>query len=838
MKNNKSIKYLLGGFFCLFFLFSCQDTDELSKEINLLKDRAVALETATKSLNTSLESLQALLKADIIVGVTYVGDKYRIELNDGSTIEVVQASKVNLSIPLLSISKEGFWVFSTDNGVTFNSLTDEKGNKIPATAESADKTAVTPLLRVNLDGFWEISTNGGATYSLLGGKECTAIGKNGVSEDGVFKEVVYDSEKKILTVTLTDGQVYKIPCTESFYLRIPGTSKQQVFPLGEKRVYEVEQNEVSAVTILAPDDWQADLEEQQLTIIAPSNTSVEKEENIKIIYTSIQGYLRMTTISVKLLTTGFDANATLAWNRFATNSPENILLDFSYAGYKHGTEAPPAVHLKSNDYTVYNVKDYGAKGDGKTSDREALLSITQLFKYQANAKAIIYFPEGDYVLHTAADDENGVSKPIEINFGGFVLKGAGRDKTIIRMADRNVNVANSTPPAMINIKHTVDLQNPVRLTGDVAPKGTFVINVADASSFSAGQWVCLRLIDTSPSLINKELTSITADGNVWNKTANSQWTNLTNSGVQVYDYHQIVNKKGNEITFAEPLMHEVDPQWKWELCKFNYYENIGIEDLTFAGNTQPGFLHHGNNGRDDNDYKPIGMMRLVNSWIRRVDFTNISEALSISSSANISAYDIEINGHRGHSAIRSGGSSRIFIGKVHDHSNGYIAIDENTTGTYLDNAGQFHGCGVSKQSMGTVIWNVTWGEDACFEAHATQPRATLFDCCNGAFIKLHQGGAKSELPNHLDDLTLWNFNATNTNSVSQGSFTWWDGNWTCFLPPTIVGFHGPATSQLTFSDNEVKLNESYNTAVEPYSLYEAQLRKRLGYVPAWINSLK
>ncbi|MCS3314544.1 DUF4955 domain-containing protein [Bacteroides sp. BFG-637] len=157
-------------------------------------------------------------------------------------------------------------------------------------------------------------------------------------------------------------------------------------------------------------------------------------------------------------------------------------------------------------------------------------------------------------------------------------------------------------------------------------------------------------------------------------------------------------------------MHEVDPQWKWELCKFNYYENIGIEDLTFAGNTQPGFLHHGNNGGDDNDYKPIGMMRLVNSWIRRVDFTNISEALSISSSANISAYDIEINGHRGHSAIRSGGSSRIFIGKVHDHSNGYIAIDENTTGTYLDNAGQFHGCGVSKQSMGTVIWNVTWGK--------------------------------------------------------------------------------------------------------------------------------
>lgn len=838
MKNNKRIKYLWGGFFCLLFLFSCQDTDELSKEIDQLKDRTVALETATKSLNTSLESLQALLKADIIVGFTYVDDKYRIELNDGSTIEVVQASKVNLSIPQLSINKEGYWIFSTDNGATFNLLTDEKGNKIPATTASADKAAVTPLLRVNSNGFWEISTDGGITYSLLGGKECTAVGKDGESKDGVFEEVIYDSEKKILTVTLTDGQVYKIPCTESFYLKIAGTSTQQVFPLGEKRIYEVEQNEVADVTILAPADWQVDLKEQQLTIIAPASTSIEKEDHIKIVYTSIQGYLRMVTISVKLLTTGFDANATLAWNRFATHSPENILLDFSYAGYKHGTEAPPAIHLKSSGYTVYNVKDYGAKGDGKTSDREALVSITKLFKNQTNAKAIIYFPEGDYVLHTSADDENGVSKPIEINFGGFVLKGAGRDKTIIRMADRNVAATNSTPPTMINIKHTVDLQNPIRLTGDVAAKGTSVINVADGISFSIGQWVCLRLIDSSTSLVAKELTSITADGNVWNKTADSQWSNLNNSGVQVYDYHQIADKKGNEITFTEPLMHEVDPQWKWELCKFNYYENIGIEDLTFAGNTQPGFLHHGNSGGDDNDYKPIGMMRLVNSWIRRVNFTNISEALSISSSANISAYDIEINGNRGHSAIRSGGSSRVFIGKVYDHSKGNIAIDENMTGAFLDNAGQFHGCGVSKQSIGTVIWNVTWGEDACFEAHATQPRATLFDCCSGAFIKLHQGGAKTELPNHLDDLTLWNFNATNTNSISQGNFTWWDGNWTCFLPPTIVGFHGPAAGQITFANNEVKLNESYNTAVEPYSLYEAQLRKRLGYVPAWINSLK
>ena len=64
-------------------------------------------------------------------------------------------------------------------------------------------------------------------------------------------------------------------------------------------------------------------------------------------------------------------------------------------------------------------------------------------------------------------------------------------------------------------------------------------------------------------------------------------------------------------------------------------------------------------------YKPLNMMRLTNSWIRRVDFESVSEAVSIVSSANCSAYDIRITGKRGHSAVRSQGSSRIFHRQDH-----------------------------------------------------------------------------------------------------------------------------------------------------------------------------
>ena len=88
------------------------------------------------------------------------------------------------------------------------------------------------------------------------------------------------------------------------------------------------------------------------------------------------------------------------------------------------------------------------------------------------------------------------------------------------------------------------------------------------------------------------------------------------------------------------------------------------------------------------------------------------------------------------------------------------------------------------------------------------------------------------MPNHMENLTIWNFYATNAQTDQDidtgGKFTWWDSNgfWSKFMPP------------LDFDDTQMKRLESNGTAVEPYSLYEAQLRKRLGYVPSWLSSLK
>lgn len=192
------------------------------------------------------------------------------------------------------------------------------------------------------------------------------------------------------------------------------------------------------------------------------------------------------------------------------------------------------------------------------------------------------------------------------------------------------------------------------------------------------------------------------------------------------EFHQIKSVSGNTITFYEPIMSDIDITHNdydggWIIRDYKYFENVGVEDLSFICKAVTPYYHHGDGSADgtvpswmyDNGYMPLQFGRVVNSWVRNVEFESVSEAVTFGESANCSAYNIKITGNRGHSAVRAQGSTRVFIGRV---------IDESSD---RRGHGQWHGCGVSKPSIGTVIWNSNWGQDACFESHATQPRATL-----------------------------------------------------------------------------------------------------------------
>ena len=831
--KNRSITYLLLFGICsmLFVLQSCQETDDLRSEIDSLKNRVQILEETANQLNTSIESLQYLLNDPGIVGITPIKNGYTVELSDGKSITVMSGEAVNALVPSLSVDNEGYWIYSIDGGITYMPLKDANGNKIYAIPTSKpsdpDKPATpiqSPKLKIDANGYWLLSYDNGKTYQNLtnnDGSKIEAIESAG--KNSIFDKVEYNTTSKKLTVTYADKTI-ELQVIDTFYLKVKGMEDMQIFPLNETRLYEVEQQDVTGVVIKAPKEWNIVLKDNELSITSPKANDIEnKEEIINIIITSSKNYIRIVPLKVQLLTTGYDANACDAWNKYNLGEADNLLLDFSYAGYKHGEVAPPDVW--SLGYTVYNVKDYGAIPNDNKSDREALTKIlAKIGSKVDNAKAIIYFPKGEYILHTAADDVDGQSQTIQLLMGGVILKGDGRDQTIIKMdapnQPKDPNVMYSSP-VMLEIKHNSGLSQITEVTGS-ADKGTFTVEVASTTGIKVGDWVCLQLVDNSPELIKTELSPYQPTSNM---------TNLHNDGVQVYDYHLVAAINGQTITFKEPIMHAVDSQWKWTIQKYPHYENVGVEDMTFEGKAKVDFAHHGS-WEDDGAYKPINLVRLTNSWMRRVGFRSVSEASSIVNSSNVSVYDVIIDGNRGHAAIRSQASSRVFIGKVTDKSNGFLIDNRNV---YEQGAGQYHACGVSKQSIGAVLWNVDWGTDACFESHATQPRATLIDRCTGGFMRFRQGGDYNQMPNHLADLTLWNFNAKN--NVTDSPFIWWDSNslWWKFLPPIVVGYHG---GSINFNESQMKLNEEQGKAVTPYSLYEAQLRKRLGAVPAWLNSLQ
>lgn len=546
-----------------------------------------------------------------------------------------------------------------------------------------------------------------------------------------------------------------------------------------------------------------------------------------------------------------------AWRRFIMKTDDNVLLDYSYAGYNHGESAPADGFAWG--YKVINV--YDVMTENSLTEREALEKIlddnslirkTNTNATNSNARIVIYFPEGEYVLQ----EEGNTTKPLPIFGGNFVIKGDGPEKTKLIM-NSHIGTDEGSSGAMISIQHSNSPRNTnnSKSLGNItqnASKGDFTV-YGSFSGITPGTWVQLRLRSNDEVALQKELGPLyeqkKSKWSIINAPGmESNGTTEDGNGIRIIEFHKVKSATGTSVTFYDPIMSDIDASINdynggWEIREYKCYENVGIEDLSFVGNAPTPYYHHGENAPSgsvgawmyDSSYKPVLFMRVVNSWIRNVKFTSVSEAVSFDQSAFCSAYNITIDGVRGHSAVRAQESTRIFIGKVKDES-----ADANTLG----GKGQWHGCGVSKPSIGTVIWNVNWGENACFEAHATQPRATLLDICSGGLIPFHSGGAETEVPNHLRDLTLWNLNVTGTTNIEKNKdyatdFEWWfsDDIWWKVYPPIVVGTYGKS---VTFSQEEGQLTyeESTGTMVSPKSLYEAQLQKRLGYVPTWLKALK
>lgn len=856
----------------LVALYSCDERDDLRSDIDNLKERVANLEASIEQMNSDISNYQQMVEGKILV-VGYSKDEqdnYTIELSNGETV-TIYSGKVDMNdMPLFSVNASGHWAYTINDMTTELLVNDKPVSAIP----EAGTAGVTPKLKVDANGFWLISIDNGSTWNKLGNNQIADGTQAVANASSLFSNVTIDEATGQITFTIrADNSQVKVPIYgKDFYLTIKyeGTA---TFGLGQKQEFLVEQANVETATI-ENQTWGVKLTENKLIVTAPKTNvqGKEYEEQIYIKIFSKEGYCRVVKLPVKLLTTEIDANSALAWQRFRQGE-DNVLPDYSYAGYNHGESAPQGAF--SLGYQVINVKERMTAKN--MTAREALISILQekgmtrvngTNKLNANAKIVIYFPAGDYILHNDDDNtrdeskqkdavdskNNNVSSGIEIYGGNFVIKGDGPDKTRLIMETPNLptSISNlSSSPILLAIKHTNGPNNAgnspkLASVTENAKRGDFTVKVSGTTGISSGQWVQLRLRSGDRELVKKEIGPIALNEN-WAIAKAPIFINQSSDdlyGVKITEFHQVKSASNGKITFYEPIMHDIDIKYNdtegWEIRTYKYLENVGVEDLSFVGNALDGYAHHGEGHAEqakvgwqyDGAYKPLLLQRVVNSWVRNVHFESVSEALTFAESANSSAYDIRISGKRGHSAVRSQGSSRVFIGKVRDESAGNDVYGKSCQG-------QFHGCGVSKPSVGTVLWNVTWGNDACFESHATQPRATLIDNCSGGLVYYRAGGDENEVPNHLGDLTLWNLNVTGTDSHAS-NFAWWSDSdtWWKIFPPIVVGTHGMNVKFSGKEQQQVTYEESTGMKVSPESLYEAQLRERLGYVPGWLNALK
>lgn len=486
-------------------------------------------------------------------------------------------------------------------------------------------------------------------------------------------------------------------------------------------------------------------------------------------------------------------NVSQLWQNFESarlSGTEPELADFSYAGYHTGTRELPRA-----DWQVFDVTDFGAVADDDKSDKQAVVAAIRAA--EANGSGIVYFPKGRFRLNDESDPHN---QPIHIRESNIVLRGSGSGEGGTELYfERHMDPEDPkklwTCPFAIQIsgKGSTRVVSPV--VAD-SLRETFSVQVEQADKFQQGDWIELRYKDNSPEAVAAAVAPYEVDPN---------WKSLINKGVEVNEIHRIKSIEGSTLTFMEPIHTRVYANKGWSVGKLQTLEEIGIEDIAFVGNWQDDFVHH-KDAIHDGGWSCIELSRCANGWIRDCRFTDWNRPIAINRSAAITVQDIVMDGNPGHSAMTLQWTCHSLVQRIDDR------------------ASHWHAAGVAKTSSGNVFLRSSYCADACYEAHASQPRWTLMDNISGGWKYGRWGGALVEQPNHLEGLIFWNYRNIGAGESGDFQFMRFDDIYGRIIQPYVIGFHG---NPQQWVESQIRVLESNGERVYPESLYEAQFKLRL-----------
>ena len=194
-------------------LFSCNtaDYDAILEQLRDHEERIQKLESLCNQLNSNIEAVQTILEAleqnDYITDITKITEAgieigYSITFAKGGTVNIYHGSNgSDAPAPKISIRKasDGEYYWTADD----EWLTDENGNKIPATVpDDPDGQYITPHFRV-AEGIWYISLDNGNTWQEAG------VLDDDDTPAPLISDVTQDDANVYLT--LADGSTIAIP---------------------------------------------------------------------------------------------------------------------------------------------------------------------------------------------------------------------------------------------------------------------------------------------------------------------------------------------------------------------------------------------------------------------------------------------------------------------------------------------------------------------------------------------------------------------------------------------------------------------------------------------------
>ncbi|MGE9295335.1 MAG: glycosyl hydrolase family 28-related protein [Puniceicoccales bacterium] len=333
------------------------------------------------------------------------------------------------------------------------------------------------------------------------------------------------------------------------------------------------------------------------------------------------------------------------------NYNNQIMQDFSYAGYRNGEQELPEEPYAGPLVDV--IEDHNAVNDGFTDCTAAIQSAIDSL---GSGGGVVYLPEGTYLV----SPQTNANYCLRIKKSNIILRGAGPDKTKIvtnasDMKGKRVIYAFSNKTignedvARWNV---VGGEDKVLLSDDVMNPSK-VIPVVDASKFAAGDRIIIRMDPTEDWV----------EGH--GEESNWGGSNLSKIGEIMYlRTVESVNNFTNKITVNIPIRYYLKERDAPYVYKKKFLiEGVGIEDLSIGNKQRTG------SGWDTNDYDvggtnaskvhgsyAIEMLGVVNGWIRNVNSFNMD-------STGVSGG--EVNPHIGSNGIRLKECSAITVRDCH-----------------------------------------------------------------------------------------------------------------------------------------------------------------------------